>query len=127
MNKDGRKWKSCQYNQPVGNFPRFSNIIVGRKDSWLKFLPNPDNRFFWTKKILLRPVYGDDTKTFFVAFQDKNGKSKYYSELRTVEQGPFYMRLGPENGQFFLISQSSVKLAIEVVYHRLRRKKYDLY
>ena len=117
-------WKPVIYDQGFGDFTFFTKPVVGGKDRLLEILSK--KRFFWTKKILLRPISGNGERTFFIAFRDKSGKCKYWSELRTIKEGSFYILIGPEDCEFFLISQLPIQLVFEK-YHRIKRRRYDLY
>ncbi|MFH1225722.1 MAG: hypothetical protein V1684_00340 [bacterium] len=114
-------WKECQYNQKLGNFTIFTDLITGEKDDKRVFF----ERFFPSlrKKILLRPLSGNPDQDFFIGFSN-GAQCKYNTDLRTVGQGPFYMIA--DSRYFFLIAKTSIKLKV-LGYHRWPRRKYPIF
>lgn len=60
----------------------------------------------WKKIIILEPV-GDPETTFSMGFSTVSGDTKVLSVDRKIKKGPFGMRLGPEDCEFFIASNNN--------------------
>ena len=64
---------------------------------------------FWRKYIVLVPE-GPKDYPFVVAFRDSYGVCKYSSRIRRVSNGPFMMRIGPEDCYFYIVGVDKFQL-----------------
>lgn len=69
----------------------------------------------WKKVVVLRPT-GNPKTTFSMGFSDVFGNIKVSSATRRAEEGPFGMRMGPEDCRFFIVSNGGA-VGLEVVGH----------
>jgi hypothetical protein len=99
-------WKNVLYRDRT-SFKFWSAKIPGTGD---KSLPKGDPIKKWRKIIVLRPI-GNLETVFSVGFNDILGRSKVSSATRKIKDGLFGMRMGPDDCQFFVASNTGeVKL-----------------
>lgn len=63
----------------------------------------------WAKAVLLEPTVrpgGSFETTFSMGFSDAFGNTKVSSVTRKVNEGLFGMRIGPEDCEFFIVSNN---------------------
>ncbi len=60
----------------------------------------------WKKIIVLMPIGGPET-TFSMGFSAISGDTKVSDVVRKIKKGPFGMRLGPEDCEFFIASNDN--------------------
>lgn len=92
-------WKKVIYGKK--NASKFwSPRIKGEGDKNLaKDSPMKD----WRKIIVLKPT-GEPETSFSMGFSDIFGNTKVSSAKRKVKEGPFGMRMGPDDCEFFVVS-----------------------
>lgn len=106
MRKVSQTWRSVEYRGAEFGF--WSPKIKGRGDS---SLANDSSMESWAKIILLSPTGKPDTM-FSIGFSDVFGNTKISSAKRKVKDGPFGMRMGPQDCEFFVASaEDSIGLA----------------
>ncbi len=101
-------WKGILYGD-TGRFKFWSAQITGEGDENLsKDAPMKD----WKKVVVLRPL-GNPETVFAIGFSNKFGSTKISTAPRKIKEGPFGMRMGAEDCQFFITSNTeAVKLEL---------------
>jgi len=102
---------------------RFWSSVTGKGDEAL--LPgSPLGN--WRKIIVLKPM-GDLETVFSIGFSSISGDTKVSDATRRIKEGPFGMRMGPEDCDFF-ISSNDGKIELEIVqYIDIAELEFDLY
>lgn len=128
-----QSWETVFYGRKgVENFLYASNLVKGERDDSLRPsrspMLGPINWIIkclkWKKYIILVPKGGLHTK-FQVGFYDEvYGTCKMSSAIRKVYDGPFAMRMGPNDCYFFIVGYNEV-VTLEVAGYT--RKDIDLY
>jgi hypothetical protein len=101
-------WRKINYGD-AKKFKFWSPQMSGKGDGTLtKGAPLND----WKKVIIFSPR-GYPKTAFSIGFKDISGLSKISRAIRRVEQGPFGMRMGPEDCNFFVASnEGEVRLEV---------------
>lgn len=106
--------------RPLGKYRIWSNEVRGEGD---KSLPPRTEEMLgfknwfkknkeWKKCIIILPLGAEDIE-FRIAYRDPVYKSlRVSSVVRTVSQGPFALRMPPEDLYFSVAGKSRVRLAI---------------
>lgn len=126
-------WEDIEYK---GKNPRFfhhwSNLVEGVGDERLgssrSAMVGSFNWFrkhlLWKKYIILAPKAGRRDVNFRMGFYSKQFNiCKISGAVRNVSDGPFAMRMGPENCHFFVVGTGEIELSIAGYI----RKDLDLY
>ncbi len=100
--KWSRFWHKVNYGDKR-KFKFWSPQVNGMSD---KALAKDSSLKDWKKVIILRPI-GDPKTTFSIGFKDILGNTKVSSAVRRVGEGSFRMRMGPENCDFFIVSNKN--------------------
>ncbi len=116
-----QNWQDITYcKTPLGNFKYWSNIVFGKgdenlkpsKSSMLGFLNWLRKNREWKKFIILLPE-GDSNTIFRMGFYSEQFRiCKISSATRKISDGPFAMRMGPEDCYFFIVGTGEVKVKI---------------
>lgn len=116
----GQKWKKCRVgNEFDEGFRYCSNYVLGKGDETLKPSHSPmlgpinwlRKHLFWKKYIILMPASDDPTAKFRVGFYSRKYNLCMVSSVAgSVSDGPFVMRLGPDDCEFFVIATKKVTL-----------------
>ena len=94
------KWRKRVKYGDKDEFKFWSSKVKGKGDKTLEkgtFLKE------WTKVIVLTPKGKPDT-IFSMGFSSVFGDTEVSNALRKIEEGPFGMRMGPEDCEFFIAS-----------------------
>jgi len=91
-------WPKVQYNSR--KFKWWSVKVKGEGDTALS-KGSPRGR--WRKIIILQPLGAPNT-TFSIGFSSAFGETRISTAQRKVVEGPFGMRMGPEDCWFFIAS-----------------------
>lgn len=119
-NKIFQKWTSVVYGETKG-FTHWSNLVLGLGDENLK---QGDGFLKWKKLVILIPSGNSDVR-FQVGFYGKGtGICGISSTVRMVGDGPYAMRMGPEDCNFFVVSNDG---PVELKIAGYVRKDMDLY
>ncbi|HCP09063.1 MAG TPA: hypothetical protein DIT25_04695 [Candidatus Moranbacteria bacterium] len=112
----GQTWEIVNLgNFLPGGFIVWSNPVTGRGDSkaqhyGLGFIDWIKKAMFWKKRIVLRPM-GNLKTEFRIAFHSKtHDLCMVSSAVKRVGDGPFMMRMGPEDCDFYVIGNDLVNL-----------------
>lgn len=96
-------WKGAIFGD-LSLFPFWSKKVWGEGDESLS-KQSPMRK--WKKTIILSPFGNPDT-VFSPGFIDILGACKISSLTRKVEDGPFAMRMGPDDCWFFIASKKGM-------------------
>ncbi|MFH1671297.1 MAG: hypothetical protein ABH889_00765 [Candidatus Portnoybacteria bacterium] len=107
--KKNQSWRKVNYRDE-GKFKFWSLLVRGEGD---EKLANDSPMDQWKKVIILRPL-GDPKTIFSMGFSDNLGNVKVSNATRRVAEGPFGMRMGPEDCHFFIASNNS-EVRLELV------------
>lgn len=112
-------WRTCNISYRKGEpFKFLSTKVKGEGDKTLENDHSLKNRIKfifrkWEKVIILEPS-GNPKTTFSMGFIPSSGSAKVSSATRRVEEGPFGMRMGPEDCRFFIGSNKGT-VGLEVI------------
>lgn len=116
-----QKWTDVIYGSTgIGRFKEWSNIVLGKGDETLR-PSKPKMLGFWNwlkknwrwKKFIILMPYGDLETEFKMGFYSKQyGICKISSAIRKISDGPFAMRMGPEDCYFFVVGTEEIVLEI---------------
>ncbi len=81
-------------------FKWWSPKVKGEGDS---AMPKGSRTSDWRKIIILQPV-GAPKTIFSMGFSSIFGDTATSDAIRRIEEGPFGMRMGPEDCEFFIVS-----------------------
>jgi len=104
-------WRKISYRD-VKKFRFWSTQIRGEGD---ETLAKESSLKDWRKVVVLKPL-GDLKTVFSVGFSDNFGNVKVSKASRRVEEGPFGMRMGPEDCRFFIVSNNG-EVGLEFAEH----------
>lgn len=107
-------WDPVEYKEGrVCLYPYWSGLVRGEGDTTLK--PSRSSMlgicnwfwkyFFWKKYIILTPKSKRNDVYFRVGFYS-NSVCKISTVVRSISDGPFAMRMGPEDCYFFAVGTS---------------------
>ncbi|HCU70438.1 MAG TPA: hypothetical protein DIC35_01635 [Candidatus Moranbacteria bacterium] len=65
--------------------------------------------FFWREGVVLH-VTGLPKVKYVLGFECVGGESMYFSKTRMLEDGPFMMRIGPGEVNFFILGNDKISL-----------------
>ncbi len=102
-------WRKINYGD-VKKFKFWSAQVKGEGD---QTLAKDSSLQDWKKVVVLAPL-GSPKTTFSMGFSDAFGNTKVSTATRRVKEGPFGMRMGPENCLFFIASNKGI-VELEVV------------
>ncbi|OGD24254.1 hypothetical protein A2Z10_03285 [Candidatus Azambacteria bacterium RBG_16_47_10] len=117
-----QRWDDVEYGKErIRSFLCWSNLVEGRGDEKLK--PSRSSMlgafnwlrkyFRWKKYIILVPKTKVYDVPFRVGFYSKQlGVCKISTAVRNASDGPFAMRMGPEDCHFFVVGKASIELAV---------------
>lgn len=94
-------WRKINYRD-IKKFRFWSVLVRGEGDETLA--PGSSLKA-WKKVIVLKPL-GEPKTVFSMGFSDNFGHIMVSSASRRVEEGPFGMRMGPEDCRFFIASNN---------------------
>lgn len=119
-----KKWTDAIYNKTeIGDFQFWfwSNMVLGKGDENLKFSFSPilgpinwlKKHLKWKKFIVLIPK-GDPETKFKVGFYSEDWGICKIAPMkgRKISDGPFAMRMGPEDYYFFVVGDDLIELEI---------------
>lgn len=114
-----QRWTAIKYGRIyIGPYTWYSNFVTGVGDKTLKPVRGSSLGLFnwlikfwyWKRVIVLNPI-GDSFVVFQIGFWDrKRDICMVSSAIRKVSDGPFAMRLGPDNCDFFIFGTYEVEL-----------------
>jgi len=115
-------WKNVKFGNK-NEFRYWSPKVMGKGDKDL----SPDSPLGdWRKIIILKPT-GDPEAVLLVGFSSVFGDTQISSVPRQVKEGPFGMRMGPEDCNFFIVSNDG-KVELKIVqYIDIAELELDLY
>ncbi len=117
------KWKRTVEYGDKGEFKFWSPKVKGKGDETLEKRTSLEK---WTKVIVFMPEGSPDT-IFSMGFSSVFGDTIVSDAARRIEEGPFGMRMGPEDCEFFIVSnQGEVELDF-VRYAHIDKPGVDLY
>jgi len=117
------RWKRISKYEDKGEFKFWSSEVEGKGDETLGKGTSLEE---WTKVIVLMPKGNSDT-IFSMGFSSVFGDTIVSDAVRRIGEGPFGMRIGPEDCEFFIVSnQGEVKLDF-VCYAHIDKPGIDLY
>lgn len=103
-------WRGTNYGKNR-KLKFWSNKIKGEGDETLP-KDSPSLRG-WKKVIVLKPIGAPET-TFSMGFIPVSGGAKISDIIRKIKKGPFGMKLFPDDGEFFIASNTG-KVGLEFV------------
>lgn len=116
-------WRKIKYGNTT-EFEFWSEKVKGKGDESL--LPGTPFES-WRKIVILKPL-GKPESTFSMGFSSIFGKTEISDATRKVKDGPFGMRMGPEDCEFFVASDDdSIGLDFNVKYVDIAELESDLY
>jgi hypothetical protein len=65
--------------------------------------------FFWKEGVVLH-ITGLSKVKYVLGFEILGGESMYFSKTRMVENGPFMMRIGPGEANFFILGNDKISI-----------------
>lgn len=93
------RWRRIKYRNRK-RFHFWSPQITGKGDETLaKDAPIHS----WRRIIVLKPI-GGNNNAFRIGYKDFLGNTKISNAERVIRQGPFGMRMGPQDCNFFIAS-----------------------
>jgi len=95
----------------AGEFTSWSNIVKALGDK--RLAPEDRDPAKWTKIVILRPIGPSDAQ-FSMGFIAYNGYTAICDTPRRVVDGPFGMRMGPEDCSFFIAAKTNQPLGLDV-------------
>jgi len=115
-------WRKIEYNNTT-EFKFWSEKAKGKGDESLP----PGTPFeSWRKIVILKPL-GEPESTFSMGFSSIFDGAEISDATRKVKDGPFGMRMGPEDCEFFIVSNDG-KVELEIVqYVDIAELEPDLY
>lgn len=115
-------WQDVEYKKKDPRlYHHWSNLVEGKGDERLKpsrssmlgFFNWIRKHLFWKKYIVLAPKSPHGDVSFLVGFYDmQNNICKVSSISRHISDGPYAMRMGPENCHFFVVGTGEIELSI---------------
>lgn len=115
-------WRPVIQGKPCGRFSYWSELVLGKGDESLpKEDPSREDRGIrrwlfvklkWKKRIILVPRGEADTEFVIGYCLKAQNLCLASSAVRRISDGPFAMRISPNDIEFFVIGTSPVELEI---------------
>jgi len=103
-------WRKVLYLKTnLRKFKHWSNLVSGEGDGILDPSAHKDT---WEKFIILVPNGNLDTEFRPGFYSEKFDICKVSSRVREISDGPFAMRMGPDDCHFFVVGTDKVELEI---------------
>lgn len=112
-----QRWEKTKVGKQIGAYRYWSDPVTGEGDPGVRsygtgFFQWIGKVLFWNKLIVLVPK-GDPGTHFKIVFHSSDGLCMFSSAVRQIKDGPFKMRMGPENCDFFIVGgEGEVQLEI---------------